>query len=114
MAKPIEPPRSPQRLGVQELKSQLALELALNAYAVAGAIILVRCLLLSLGIDERLWIGHAVIASTDIVALPFSKLPGGGYEVVGRLTLADATLLAAVVLFPIGILALPVRPRIPL
>jgi hypothetical protein len=112
--KPIEPPRAPRRGGAQELKSQLALELTLNAYAVFGAAIVLRCLLLSLAIRNDLWIGSTVVKMTDIFARPFTFLPGSDFSIVGRLTLADATLLAAVALVPIGIIARPIRPRIPI
>jgi hypothetical protein len=113
MPKPIEPPRSPRRGSAQELKSQLALELALNAYAVVGAAIILRCLLLSLRLDNRLWIGSVILGPTDLIVMPFDFLPGSGFDLVGRLSMADVTLLAAVVLFPIGIIARPSRPREP-
>jgi hypothetical protein len=111
--KPIEPPRSPRRGSAQELKSQLALELALNAYAIVGALVIVRCLLLSLGIGDRLWIGAAVLGPTDALVRPLAILPGSGFALVGHLTTADVTLLAAIVIFPIGILARPSRSREP-
>ncbi len=111
MPKPIDPPRSPRRGAAQELKSQLALELALNAYAVVGAAILLRCLLLSLRVSDRLWIGSAVLRPTGILARPVTVLPGSNLELVGNLTLADATLLAVIVLVPIGIVARPLRSR---
>jgi hypothetical protein len=114
MPKPIEPPRSPRRGTAQELKSQLALELALNGYAVVGAAILLRCLLLSLGVGDRLWIGSAILSPTDILVRPLAILPGADFELAGHLTLADATLLAAIVLVPIGIVARPLRSRGPI
>jgi hypothetical protein len=114
MPKPIEPPRAPRRGTAQEQKSQLGLELALNAYAVLGAAIVLRCLLLSLGVSDRLWIGSAVLSPTDILVRPLAILPGSGFELVGHLTLADATLLAGVVLVPIGIVARPARSRAPI
>src|SRR5262245_66110775 len=88
MPKPIEPPRSPRRGAAQELKSQLALELALNAYAILGALVILRCLMLSLGVDDRLWIGSAVLGPTDILVRPFTMLPGSGFDLVGHLTTA--------------------------
>ena len=114
MPKPIEPPRSPRRGGAQELKSQLALELALNGYAVFGAAIVLRCLLLSLAIGDQLWIGSTVLGTTNVFARPFTFLPGSDFSIVGRLTLADATLLAAVALVPVGIVARPVKAREPI
>lgn len=114
MPKPIEPPRSPRRGSAQELKPQLALELVLNAYAVLGAVVFLRCLLLSLGIGDRLWIGAAILAPTRMMVKPITFLPGSGFDLVGRLTMADATLLAAIVLFPIGIVARPSNSREPI
>lgn len=114
MPKPIEPPRSPRRGSAQELKSQLGLELALNAYAVVGAAVILRCLLLGLGIGDRLWIGSAILGPTDVLVKPLALLPGSGFVLVGRLTMADATLLAAIVLIPIGIVARPSRSREPI
>jgi hypothetical protein len=109
--KPIDPPRSPRRGSAQELKSQLALELALNAYAVVGAAIVFRCLLLSLGVDEGVWIGSVFLQPTNVLVRPLSVLPGAEFELIGHLTLADATLLAMVILVPIGIVARPARSR---
>jgi hypothetical protein len=114
MPKAIEPPKPPRRGAAQELKSQLGLELALNGYAVVGAAILLRCLLLSVGVNDRLWIGSAVLAPTDILVRPLAILPGADFEFAGHLTLADATLLAVIVLVPIGIVARPLRPREPM
>jgi hypothetical protein len=114
MPKPIEPPRSPRRGSAQELKSQLALELALNCYAGVGAVIILRCLLLGLGIGHRLWIGSAILGPTEMMVKPFRLLPGSGFELVGHLSLADATLLAGIVLLPIGVVALPARSREPI
>jgi len=108
MARSIEPPRAPRRTAVQELKSQLALELALHAYAVLGATVILRCLLLSLGIDDRLWVGGLALRLSDPLVLPLTLLPGSNHELVGRLTLADATVLAVLALVPIAMIA---RPR---
>jgi hypothetical protein len=112
--KPVKPPRSPRRGTAEELKSQLALELALNGYAVIGAAIILRCLLLILRIDDRLWIGSAIIGPTNIMVRPFAILPGSDFVLIGRLTLADATLLAGIVLVPIGIIARSSRSREPI
>jgi hypothetical protein len=58
-----------------------------------------------------LWIGAAVLGATHLFVLPFSKIPGAQTEIVGRLTLADATLLAGAILAPIALVARPLRPR---
>lgn len=97
----------PQRQGSsQEIRSQLAMELMLNCYAAGGALIIFRSLLKALGVKSDRWVGEAIYAITDLVALPLTKLPGSGTEVFGNLTLADATLVALVILFPLGLFVL--------
>ena len=88
----------------QEIRSQVALELMLNAYAAGAALIALRTLLLALGVDQHLWIGRAIYGPSRLLIMPFSFIPGSGLQVVGRLTLADATLFAAVLLLPLAIL----------
>lgn len=84
-----------------EVRPQIALELLLNAYALVGGLIVLRSLLLAIGVNRRLWIGHAIYGATRYFALPLTVLPGGDLVLLGELTVADATLLAGVVLFPI-------------
>lgn len=117
MAKIIDPPRPsrpPRRGAAQEFKSQLALELALNALAIVGAAIIARCFVLTLSLDERLWLGSTLIQRTDIVVTPFSIVPGSDFRLLGNLSLVDATLLAIVFLIPIGFLARPARGQQPI
>jgi hypothetical protein len=85
------------------MRSQLALELILNAYAVGGAVVIFRALLKSLGVDTRLWVGEAIYGVTGQFVRPLTLLPGAGTVIAGDLTLADATLVAMVVLFPLGL-----------
>ena len=95
----------------QELQSQLALELILNLYAVIGSLILIRCLLLFLGVDDRVWIGRTIYKISGPFVKPFTFLPGSGLTIVGDLTVADFTLLAIVILFPLGVYAYGTRKR---
>ena len=107
----IELPR-PRRGAPQVVRSQVALELCLNLYALLGVAIVARCLLLALGVDRRLWIGGLVYRLTDPLALPLTLLPGAARTLVGELALPDLTLLALLVLIPLGALARgPRRPR---
>jgi hypothetical protein len=99
----IEPPR--QRRGAQEVRSQLALELALTAYAAAATAFLTRFLLRALDIDDQLWIGATTYRYTDPFARPFSFLPGAGRSIVGAATLTDLTLIALLLLVPLGLAA---------
>lgn len=96
------PPRPPS--SSQEIRSQLALELLLNAYAIGGALIVFRALLKSLQVSRDLWVGAAIYGITDLVERPVTLLPGAGTHIFGDLSLADATLVALVVLFPLGLL----------
>jgi hypothetical protein len=109
VARPVEPPRPPRRGAAQELQSQIFLEILIHAYAIGGAFVLLRCLLLSFSIDKNYWIGSMILGITDLIADPLHRLPGSGSVVIGDLTLVDLTLLAGVAMFPIGIYALPRR-----
>lgn len=107
MSNVIEPPRL--RSGSQEIRSQVALEIVLNLYALVGAAVLIRSVLLSLDVSDRVWIGRTVYGLTDLLVLPLKILPGADRVVVGALTLADATVLAGVVLMPLGLYWLGAR-----
>ena len=100
----IEPPRL-RRGSSQVIRSQLALELALNAYAVVGAAMVIRVLLLVLRVDDRLWIGATAYRFTDPLVWPLTLLPGADREVIGAATLPDFTLLALLALIPLGLAA---------
>lgn len=87
-----------------EIRSQLALELLLNGYAIGGALIIFRCLLKSLEVRPERWVGGALYDLTDPLAFPFGLIPGAQNRITGQLALADATLLALVILFPLSLL----------
>jgi len=89
----------------QELQSQLALELILNVYAVVSALILIRCLLLLLQVGDRIWIGETVYKISHPFVLPFTLLPGSSRVILGDVTVGDLTLLAIVIMFPLGVYA---------
>lgn len=89
----------------QPVGSQLAIELALTAYAIIAGLIIIRALLLSVGISGSLWVGSFVYGITDPFASILKLLPGGDFQVINRLTLADLTMLAAVIAFPLFLLA---------
>lgn len=112
MANRFSPPPRPRRPGeAQEIRSQVALELILNAYAIGGALILFRGLLKSLEVDRQLWVGGAIYGVTNLIVRPLSLIPGADRALVGDLTVADATLLAGVVLFPLGLLVFGGRAK---
>jgi hypothetical protein len=102
MSSRFTPPRPPS--SSQEIRSHLAFELLLNAYAIGGALMIFRALLKALEVDGNLWVGAAIYGITDLIERPISLLPGSDSIVFGDMTLADSTLVALVVLFPLGLL----------
>ena len=95
----------PEAAPVQEARSQAALTLAILAYAVGGALVLSRALLLAVGLDDAFWTGDLVIGSTDLIFGPLLCVPIAGTIVVSNLTLLDLTAVVGVVMVPIGLLA---------
>jgi uncharacterized protein YggT (Ycf19 family) len=89
----------------QPVGSQLAVELALTAYAVVAGLVILRALLLSVGISGSLWVGSFIYGITDPFASILKLVPGGDFRIINRLMLADLTMLAAVVAFPLFLLA---------
>jgi len=90
---------------MQSARSQLAMELLLTAFAVAGTIIVLRTLLVVLNVSERIWIGQFVFGLTRPVTDLLAVLPGSQRMVYGRLNVVDVTLLALLVLFLLGLVA---------
>lgn len=90
---------------VQEARSQAAVTVAILAYAVGGALVVVRALLLTIGIDRSFWAGEFVLGLTDTIFSPLSRVPIASTGLVGNLTLLDVTAVVAVLLVPIGLLA---------
>jgi hypothetical protein len=86
-------------------RSQLATELLMLAYSLVAAAILFRTVLVVLGISDRVWLGEFVYGMSDPLTNVMSRFPGATRNVLGRLTLLDVTLLAVVVLFPLGVIA---------
>jgi len=89
----------------QPVGSQLAIELALTAYAVVAGFIIIRALLLSVGISGSLWVGSFIYGITDPLASILQLVPGGDFRIINRLTLGDLTMVSAVVAFPLFLLA---------
>lgn len=99
-------PFRPKQGNLETARPQLALEILLHLYALAGVAVLLRLLLRLLNVDHRLWIGATVYRFTDVVARPLGRLPGGDREVIGGATLPDLTLVALLILLPLGAAAL--------
>jgi hypothetical protein len=108
---PLLEPSRRREASNQEMQSQLALELLLNLYAVVASLVLVRTLLLLLGVDDGIWIGRTIYRLSKPFTLPFELLPGSATMIVGDVTLGDLTLLAIVIMFPLGVYAQGTRRR---
>ena len=89
----------------QPVGSQLAIELALTAFAIVAGFVVIRALLLSVGITDSLWVGRFIYGITDPFAAILKLVPGADFRIINRLTLADITMVAAVVAFPLFLLA---------
>ena len=96
------PPRPPADAG-QGTSSQIALEIVINLYAAVAVLFLARAVLLVGDVDGRVWIGRLIYRFTDPVVAPLRLLSGADRTFVGRFSLADLTLLAIVVLIPLGL-----------
>lgn len=90
----------------QTLRSQVATELLLNGYAIVATVIALRLVLVLLGVSERVWLGGFIYRLTDPVVNAMAVVPGAQHLVVGSVTMADVTLVALMVLFPLGLVAL--------
>jgi uncharacterized protein YggT (Ycf19 family) len=85
--------------------ARLLAQMGVAAFALASAFVIIRSLLLSVGIADNLWVGSVIYRLTDPIANVVKIVPGGDLELVGRLTLADLTMLAMVVVVPAAIVA---------
>ncbi|MGB3307252.1 MAG: hypothetical protein WBA63_13765 [Thermomicrobiales bacterium] len=86
-------------------RSQLATELLLTAYAAVAALVILRTLLVILQVTDRIWLGSFVFGLLDPVTKLLDAVPGSDRALMFGLTVADLTLLAPVVLFPLGLIA---------
>lgn len=99
-----------QRKRETEARNRVALEVILFIYAVGATITMVRLLMLMLGVTDRVWIGRVVYGSTSLLTDAMARVPGFGHTIIGPMTMVDLIMLAAVVLFPLGLLATSPRP----
>lgn len=84
---------------------QLAMELMLIVYAAVSAVIILRTILVMLDVSDRIWIGSFVYGITGPVTRVLDKLPGAATVLAFGLSVSDLTLLAPVILFPLGLIA---------
>lgn len=90
----------------QTLRTQVATELLLNGYAVIAALVVLRLVLVALNVSDRVWFGGFVYRLTDPVVHLMAVFPGARHPVFGSLTMVDMTLVALIILFPLGLVAL--------
>ena len=100
----IEPPRL-RRGDQQVIRQQLALELALNAFAAVGALLVARALLRVLEVSPTVWSGRTIYGVTDRMVWPLTILPGADRQLAGAATLADITAVALLLLVPLWLAA---------
>jgi len=91
--------------------SQVPIVLLLNGFALAGAFFISRAVLKSLEISDQYWVGRQIFRATNPFASILKLIPGADQTLTGTLTLADATLVTAVILFPLGVLGFGGRQR---
>jgi hypothetical protein len=94
-----------------DTNSQIQVILMLNGFAAAGALFISRAVLKTLEISEQYWVGLQIFRATDPFASFLELIPGADRNITGDLTLADATLVIALVLFPLGVLGFGGRRR---
>ena len=100
----IEPPPLRRRSELV-LHSQLALEVALSAYAIVAAALTLRVAFLAVGMSDRIWAGAVLYWLTKPVVWPLTVLPGGRRDVLGDVSLPDLTAVGLVLLVPLVLLA---------
>ena len=99
-------PRSryrPQRQGGSG--ARLLAQMGIAVYSFVAAFVIIRSLLLSVGIAGNLWVGSVIYGVTDPVVSVLKRVPGGSFVLVGRMTVADLTMLAMVMAVPVVIVA---------
>jgi hypothetical protein len=94
-----------RRKSQMAMRSQLATELLLTAFAVVGSIIVLRTVLVILDVSDRVWIGQFIFGMTRPVTEMLAFVPGATFQVYGNLTVIDVTLLGGLFLFLLGIIA---------
>jgi len=100
----ILPPFSPTKRGGEVLRSQLALEVALAAYSLIAALMLLRLLFKLSCVSAFVWSGQVVYRLTDPLLFPFAAVQVAQRPLLGAATLADLTGIGLVSLIPIILL----------
>jgi len=93
------------RNGRSEFRSRALFEIGLWAYAVISALIIARILVLAFNVEGNVWVVEFIDGLTSAFVWPLQRLPGGDALIAGKLTLADVTLLAFVLIVPLFLIA---------
>ena len=94
-----------RRQRVSEQRSYALAIVALNAYAAIAAVIVLRTVLVALGATESIWMGRFIERLLGRLTGPMEVLPGATREILGPFTMVDISLMGAVLLFPLGVVA---------
>lgn len=94
-----------RRAASRASRSTTAVELALNVFAAAGALLVVRLLLLILDVSARVWAGMTVYRITNPMVRPIEFIPGAQRHVIGAASLADVTAIAILLMVPLWLIA---------
>jgi hypothetical protein len=94
-----------RRQRVSEQRSYALAIVALNAYAAIAAVIVLRTVLVALGATESIWMGRFIERLLGRLTGLMEVLPGATREIVGPFTMVDISLMGAVLLFPLGVVA---------
>ena len=94
-----------RRQRVSEQRSYALAIVALNAYAAIAAVIVLRTVLVALGATESIWMGRFIERLLGRLTGLMEVLPWATREIVGPFTMVDISLMGAVLLFPLGVVA---------
>jgi len=94
-----------RRSRAAEARSYTVTVAMLNIYAVIASVIVLRTVLVAFEATESIWMGRFVFGLTSRVTDVMEVLPGATREIWGPFTMIDISLLGAVLLFPLGLVA---------
>ncbi len=94
-----------RRQRVSEQRSYAVAIVALNVYAAIAAVIVLRTVLVALGATQSIWMGRFIERVLGRVTGLMEILPGATREILGPFTMVDISLMGAVLLFPLGVVA---------
>lgn len=88
-----------------EARSHSVAAVILNAYALIAAVIVLRTVLVAFDATEGIWMGRFIFGLTSRVTDFMEVIPGATREIWGPFTMIDVSLVGAVLLFPLGMVA---------